>query len=113
MSAPLFTWTPSYSAQATIKPNIRKAQFGDGYEQRSANGINTIKEEWSLAFTRPDAEIKEIDTFLRARGGVESFDWETPNGEIKRFVCSEEWSIKHVNLGVKELTAKFSQVFEA
>ena len=31
-----FTWIASIGASLTVKPNVRKVSFGDGYEQRLA-----------------------------------------------------------------------------
>ena len=39
---------------------IFKAEFGDGYQQRIANGINNLKQQFSVSFaTREKAEIDE------------------------------------------------------
>nr|NDG08510.1 phage tail protein [Oxalobacteraceae bacterium] len=43
-----FTWTPSVGANLSIRPNVRRVAFGDGYEQRLAFGINTQPQVWSL-----------------------------------------------------------------
>ena len=47
-----FTWIASIGASLTVKPNVRKVSFGDGYEQRLAYGINTQPEVWSLEVSR-------------------------------------------------------------
>ena len=48
----------------SVKPNVTVLNFGDDYEQRQAQGLNRIKEEWSLTFTRSYNEINAIDDFL-------------------------------------------------
>ncbi|HAU6500318.1 TPA: phage tail protein, partial [Citrobacter freundii] len=47
-----FNWYPDYESEKTVKPNVTVLNFGDDYEQRQAKGLNRIKEEWSLTFTR-------------------------------------------------------------
>ena len=52
--------------------NIYTTGFGDGYEQRVSNGINTIEQTFSLNFkTRPKAEIDDLVTFFTGLGGVD------------------------------------------
>lgn len=112
MAVPFFQWAPAYGAKVDVTPAVRKISFGDGYEQRSHNGINTIREVWEVSFTRDEEEISAITQFLRECAGLSSFDWKTPEGMVKRFVCSD-WSISNQGQGVRQLSASFYQVFEA
>jgi phage-related protein len=108
----VFTFTPSFPATEASKPRVRKTQFGDGYEQRVAFGLNTNPKEWSLTFAeRTDAERDAIETFFDARGGTESFDWTAPGGAAGKFVC-EEWQNTLNSCNRNTLTATFRQVFE-
>ena len=108
-----FTFTPSFSADLQEKPTVQRIQFGDGYEQRVAFGINTQPKSWSLRFNnRTDTERDNILTFLRARGAVESFDWTDPNGYAAKWIC-EEWNTSQISCNFNEITATFRQVFEA
>jgi len=45
-----FTFSPKYGAALSKEPRVKMAQFGDGYQQRVGDGINTIAREWSLNF---------------------------------------------------------------
>ena len=108
-----FTYTPDFGAQATYKPRVRKAQFGDGYEQRIADGINVRPQQWSLQFAnRDDTETASILSFLEARNGVEAFDW-TPPSELTaiKVVCSE-WNKTVARSNLNNVSATFDQVFE-
>lgn len=74
-----FTWTPSIASSVALQPRIRSVRFGDGYEQRAADGINPLLAKWTVTFeNRSEAEANQIMAFLAARGGVESFDWLAP-----------------------------------
>jgi phage-related protein len=107
-----FTYTPSFSADLEERPIVQRIQFGDGYEQRVAFGINTQPKNWSLQFNnRTDTERDNILTFLRARGAVESFDWTDPNGYAGKWICSE-WQTSQVSCNFNNITATFRQVFE-
>lgn len=107
-----FTWTSSYNPTATRKPRVKVAKFGDGYEQRLADGINTIAEVWQLTFAaRTNAEAGQIDDFLKARAAVENFDWTPPNGLAGKYIC-REWSRTPTHGNAETITATFEQVFE-
>lgn len=108
-----FTFTPSFTAELQEKPVVNRIQFGSGYEQRVTFGINTQPKTWNLRFSnRTDTERDNILTFLRARAGVESFDWTDPNGYVGKWVC-EEWSVSQSSYNFNEVMATFRQVFEA
>ncbi len=54
------------------KPRVLLTGFGDGYEQRLADGINVLTQSFSLNFkTRPKAEIDDLVTFFVSLGGVD------------------------------------------
>jgi len=107
-----FTWLPDYGASYEIKPSVRVAKFGDGYEQRQANGLNPQAKTWSLQFpSRSDAEASAISAFLAARGAVESFDWTDPSGGVGKYVC-RGWSLAKDQYNLNTIACKFEQVFE-
>lgn len=107
-----FTYTPDFGAQKSNSPKVRVVSFGDGYEQRLAYGINLNPEVWTLTFgNRTDSQINEIDAFLTARGGVESFDWTPYNGTAGKYVC-REWSKSIDGYDRNMIQATFIQVFE-
>ena len=110
---PTFSYAPDYSAQVSIRPRVRTAKFGDGYEQRQADGINTKPQSWSLTFAnRSNTDAAAIMTFLDARGGVEAFDWVPPDsaGTVKA-IC-REWQKTMNRFNLNTITATFEQVFE-
>lgn len=45
-----FTYTPSFEATESSRPNVRKVEFGDGYSQRLTLGLNQNPKEWALVF---------------------------------------------------------------
>ena len=110
----VFSWIPDYGSLEQHRPRVRVAQFGDGYQQRSADGINTDAATWNLTFSnRSDSEASAIKTFLAARAGLEAFDWTPPGGlSALKWICST-WQSTPVNFGATTITATFTQVFEA
>lgn len=110
----IFTWTPDFNAQVQIKPRVRAVSFGDGYQQRQADGINNVPQVWSLQWqNRDNTETAAIKSFLQTRAGVEAFDWTPPNEVTAiRVVCSE-WTVSTVRYNLNNASATFTQVFEA
>tara|TARA_B000000565_G_C23650723_1_gene326508 strand:+ start:23 stop:406 length:384 start_codon:yes stop_codon:yes gene_type:complete len=70
------TIIPDKGMSRSNEPVIFKAEFGDGYQQRIANGINNLKQEFSVSFaTREKAEIDDIVGFFESTNGVTAFDF--------------------------------------
>lgn len=108
-----FTYTPDFGARATIKPRVRTVAFGDGYEQRQANGINARNDTWDLQFQRrTNTEAQGIMDFLDARGGVQAFDWTPPNESTAIRVVCREWSKTLERYNLNTVTAQFVRIYE-
>lgn len=98
-----FTYMPDWGASLKMTPRVRTVAFGEGYEQRAADGINNNLQTWDITFSkRTDTEIEAILAFLTLAGGVSSFDWLPPSGGYvlgdylledyligRRFICRE------------------------
>lgn len=109
---PTFTYTPDYGASYEIKPNVRVTKFGDGYEQRQANGLNTQAKTWKLKFSlRSDTEASAIISFLSSQGAVSSFDWTDIYGGAGKYVC-RSWEQVKDRHNLNTIVATFDQVFE-
>lgn len=93
--------------------------FGDGYEQRVANGINALSQQFSVNFkTRPKAEIDDIVAFFVSRGGVTAFDFVVPDsnesGSEKTYkVVCESWSKTFAYDDFYSASATFRRVYES
>lgn len=131
MTAPTFIppQQPDIGAQATVQPRVLRAQFGDGYSQRSADGLNTRPVIWSLTWgTVTDEVAQQIVGFFEAREGVEAFRWLRPDATSLRivademdgrylllslplFVC-ETWSETLRTAGERSVSARFRQEFD-
>lgn len=108
-----FSYTPDFGAQAAYKPRVRVTQFGDGYEQRVADGINVNAQVWNLQFNnRTNTEAGNIITFLATRNAIEAFDWTPPNeGTAIKVVC-REWTKTVSRNNLNNVSATFQQVFQ-
>ena len=113
------TIVPDKGMSKSNKPVIFKAEFGDGYEQRIANGINNLKQEFSINFaTRLKADIDDIADFLELKGGVTPFDYtyadsnESGGEKTVKVVC-DSWDQTWEYAEYYSLSCTFRRVYEA
>lgn len=90
-----------------IKFNTKTLTFGDGYDQDVSFGINNDKTDWSWAIIDSQTVINEIQDFLVATKGSETFLWDSPRGEVRVKVSD----LRVVPLGgvLWKISATFSQ----
>lgn len=106
-----FAWTHDSKPSGTSTFAVLTAQFGDGYKQTAANGINNKSQSWPLKFTGTAARITLIRDFLDARMGYQSFYWTPPLGTQGLYKCPS-YSPRHLGGDAWELTATFEQSFQ-
>ena len=89
------------------------ADFGDGYTQRGGDGLNPVQDTFSLIWNGLKiAQADEIDAFLKARKGYESFDWIPPREvSTRKFIC-QEWSRQYITPDIDSISATFIEVFD-
>jgi phage-related protein len=75
-----FKWLPIGQPAGQVSFRVRSAQFGDGYSQEVADGINNKVQSWPLQFTGSKAEMQALTDFLDAHGGYRAFYWTPPLG---------------------------------
>ena len=104
------------SRQST--PRVLKVQFGDWYEQRIAEGLNSSNENYQISYSnRPKAEIDDIAAFIDGKKGVTSFDYVIPDtnnsGETTIKVVCDQYNLVYVSDSSYTFTATFRRVYEA
>lgn len=110
---------PDRSLTRTSTPKVLRARFGDGYEQRIADGINNLEQTFSISFVnRSKEDIDDITAFFELKGGVTSFDYTIPDSNVSapfettiKVVC-ENWSTVYVQTDCYTCTANFRRVYE-
>ena len=110
---------PDKGITRSNEPNVILSEFGDGYEQRLANGINNLKQEFSINFaTRLKADIDDIADFLELKGGVTPFNYtyadsnESGGEKTVKVVC-DEWQQTWEYAEYYSLSCNFRRVYEA
>ncbi len=106
---PNFIWVPSYNSSANHAPKTKFVQFGDGFEQRYADGINSNPFTFDYVFDlRSDAEATAIAHFLVTRRAIESF-WFTapaPYNQIRKYLV-KEWTHTFIFADNNSIKAQF------
>ena len=109
---------PDKNFSKKVSPTVLKIQFGDGYEQRIAEGINSIKETFSVGFTnRPKAEIDDIVAFFDNKKGTTAFNYTIPDsnqggGEKTIKVVCEDYTQTYVYDDFYSCNATLRRVYE-
>ena len=113
------TVNPDRGMSRSNTPVIFQAKFGDGYQQRIANGINNLNQEFGVTFnTRTKEEIDDIVGFFESTNGVTAFNFTfadtNASGDeetVKVYVSTfnQKWEYDDYYT----LTATFVRVYEA
>lgn len=112
MAKQTFTWLPNAEDwSGEEEPKVLSIKFGDTYEQRIGNGINTQPNKFSVSFVNDYETSKEIRAFLRNHAGVTSFVWTNPYGETGLYIA-RSWSLRRVDNGIYSVSSTFEQVYD-
>lgn len=106
-----FTWKHDAKPTGTKTFRVLTAQFGDGYKQTAADGINNASQSWPLSFTGRKADVQPIATFLDLRAGWQSFYWTPPLGTQGFYKCAS-YEMHQIGNDVWQVTATFEQSFQ-
>ncbi len=106
-----FTYVPDRPASESSQPRFNQTRFGP-YEQRVEFGINPFRDTWSVAFSnRSTSDIAGIIAFLKARDGLETFEWTTPFNETAQFICTS-WNARLESCNYRTVEAQFELRYE-
>lgn len=84
-------WCAAIPMQRQKEWRLRIAQFGDGYQQRTLDGINALNRKWQVTYEmKPSEIIADMEAYLEAAKG----DWfpfrDPADGVIYRVTC-DQW----------------------
>lgn len=114
MARQTFTWKVNSTWSSEEEPKVLSIKFGDTYEQRIGNGINTQPNKFSVSFTGSYTVALAIRAFLRDKAGVSSFIWVNPYNE-SGFYIARKWSFKREvsdSGGLYTIETMFEQVYD-
>ena len=109
---PSFIWRPSYNLVVSATPLVIRTKFGDGYEQRTIDGINSLLLEADLSFeARGSKETAAILHFFSARKAQESFLLTLPHPyDLPKLYVCRAWSSNYVFYDNYSIRAKIEEV---
>lgn len=110
--AETFTWKVERQVTPKIDYRTVEAQFGDGYKQTSADGINNKDEEYSIKVHGKKADMKAVMDFFDRHGGHKSFFWTPPLGNLSLFTCKDPVP-EEVSANLYTVTGTFVKSFSA
>lgn len=106
-----FGWSPRVNPQGEIKFRVLAAQFGDGYVQTAADGINNRSESWPLEFVGASAQVSPIKAFLDRHAGHKAFLWTPPLGD-PGYYRAAKYGLVAMGGDMYSLSVTFDQVFK-
>lgn len=85
--AETFKWLVERAVSPEIEYRTTTVQFGDGYVQEVANGINTKTEEYAVRINAYNKDAKDIRDFFDRHKGYKAFFWTPPLGDLGLYRC--------------------------
>jgi len=112
VTAPHFTWVPSYDFSVEHIPAIKSIRFGDGYEQRVLDGINSDLIKINLSFAdRGIKESRAILHFLSSRKAKDFFFFTPPSPyQVRKKFISKQFNSSLRSQDLMSITTSFEQV---
>jgi phage-related protein len=115
MATPTFApaVAPSSPVDIAVQPRVLVARFGDGYEQRTGDGLNSLVENVTLRWDHIRAtEADPIINFFEARGGIESFFYTLPGGSVPKKYRCVSWQRTRMEANLDSVIARLVQSFD-
>ena len=104
---------PTLGSSVEVEPRVLVAQFGDGYNQRTADGINNVLHKANLSWehlTRTEATA--LMSFFRERAGWKPISWQMPgDSETRKWLCVR-YGRTYVDANLDTVTAQFQEVVD-
>lgn len=102
---------PSLPLSFDEVPRVIGPQFGDGYTQRSLDGLNALDSTMEVSW-EPITKVErdQVINFLRARQGISAFTF-TLDGETRTFVAPQ-WNSTKISANHYKVSAQFKRVFD-
>ncbi|HEV7251666.1 MAG TPA: phage tail protein [Mesorhizobium sp.] len=113
---PFPSFTPPLSPSSVeFEPELKlnEVEFGDGYTQTTAAGMNHLRQVATLNWELLEpAEKADLVAFLTARKGFETFTYTIPGEATALNWTCKQWSVQARPASLYSLTATFRQSFE-
>jgi phage-related protein len=103
---------PLYQLPVSKTFRILRNDFGDGYSQRAADGLNYELNDFIYDVIVNQTDATTIIDFLDARGGYEAFDYTLPRETTaKKFSC-KQYTRTPIGPSTDQIQATFTQEYD-
>jgi phage-related protein len=102
------------SSQKTVQHRTRIAQFGDGYSQRVADGLNSRVENWQFVWAGlTESDYQTLTDALDAGGAVTPYTYTPPGSSSAKTyaMTADGYTVQHHGADLYSVSANFKQVF--
>lgn len=106
---------PTYNYKSQTVTRIRRSDFGDGYSQRSGDGLNAVQKKVDLTFVGLSTfEADAMDAFFAEQGGYRAFFYTLPDEGVPRKWIStpEGWAKEPVGPGKWQFSVQLEEAFD-
>lgn len=100
------------TAKLATKLNVITTKFGNGYEQRRADGINAITQTWQIEWLGLDEADKNLIIDEIESNIAGSFDWTPPHKSVEYKYKIEDYSVTFHTSSLYSIAANLVQVFD-
>lgn len=104
-----FTWRAITETQGGGQFLTARAQFGDGYSQEVALGLNNETQKWTVVVQGED--VAPSLAFIRAHKGYQSFYWKSKFDATPQLYRCKQWTPTNQGGNVYTMAYEFEQVF--
>lgn len=105
----IFNWPIKPGMGTEFSPRVKSVRFGDGYEQRKPDGLNSQLEKFNVTLSLTPVKSNQVLDFLRRHGGVKSFLFQPTKNKPAVVVVCRKWSSDSGNIR-ETISAEFEQV---
>lgn len=104
---------PSFGLTENLGYRFLGAAFGDGYSQRTGDGLNTEQSSYDPTWNHLTQEQYDtLRAYLSTRKGYRAFLWQAPNrAEAEPFIC-KSFSVQMISYRHYSISAKFERVYD-
>lgn len=111
---PTWTFPTAYTTESDTIPRVKLASFGDGYEQRSPDGINNLPRSIQYVGDFEQSLVMQMKSFLDATNGVTPFFYTPPFDPRGQglFVADTGWQITYNSFNYATIKVVMREIFE-
>lgn len=97
----------------SVTPRVRRNQYGDGYSQRTPDGINTFPRKATLRWNMLSyADAQAIEDFFVGLGGSAPFSYTLPGESTARKWTVVSWERSELDGQLQQVTAQLVEEFD-